>query len=46
MKDRHAARLAFTGWYLTWEKQVVRPRFPAPIYKSLMCLGCSTQPAS
>jgi len=43
---QQAAALALVGWYLMRKKQVVRPRFPAPIYKSLMCLGCSTQPAS
>jgi hypothetical protein len=34
------------GGYLLWKEQVVRPRFPAPFYKSLMSLGCSTHPAS
>jgi len=44
--DGNPIRLALVGWYLTRKKQVVRPKFPAPFYKSLMCLGCSTQPAS
>ncbi len=46
VKPRHAAALALVGCYLMWKKQVVRPKFPAPFCESLMCLGCSTQPAS
>ena len=46
MNLRHAVALALVGLVADVKKQVVRPKFLAPFNESLMCLGCSTQPAS